>query len=309
MRSRRVILAGTAAEQNLEGKLKLWLGRALDSISRAYLDNSWLQAIVDGLAVLLGLLAIDAWFGYPAALRIAYIAPVYFACLRRHRHAEWFVMGVVILVSARVDAIALKNPAETGWIALTLRTAVFFGLAQAIHRVQDQLRNAAYRATHDQLTGAFNRLALETSLADAVRSHYVTGEPVTIAMIDCDKFKVLNDTYGHEHGDVILQSLVKQLQRTVPSNAMVGRNGGDEFVVIFRNRTMEQAEAYLAKAAERFVDATFALGTRAEISYGLSLCGKDGHDVPSMLRSADQNMYCRKALKGMAVVEMDKVPA
>ena len=218
-------------------------------------------------------------------------------------------MGVVILVSAKVDSIALKNPAETGWIALSLRTAVFFGLAQAIHRVQNQLRFAAHQAMHDQLTGAFNRLALETTLTEAVRSHYVSGESVIVAMIDCDKFKALNDTYGHEHGDLILKSLVKQLQKTVPSNAMVGRNGGDEFVVIFRNRTMEQAEAYLAKAAERFVDATFALGTRAEISYGLSVCGRDGHDVPSMLRSADQNMYCRKALKGMAVVEMEAIPA
>lgn len=309
MSSRRVILAGTAANQSLDGKVKHLLGKALDGASRAYLDHAWLQAVTDGFAVLLALLAVDAWFGFPAALRIAYIAPVYFACLRRHRHAEWFVMGVVILVSAKVDSIALKNPAETGVLALTLRTAVFFGLAQAIHRVRNQLRKASYLATHDQLTGAANRLALEVSLFEAVRSHYVSGEAVTVAMIDCDQFKALNDTYGHEHGDLILQTLVKHLMRTVPSNAVVGRNGGDEFVVIFRNRTQEQAEEYLQKAAERFVDATFALGTRAEISYGLSVCGRDGHDVPSMLRSADQNMYCRKTLKQMAVVQLEAVPA
>ncbi len=278
-------------------------------VSRTYLENAWVQAVTDGLAVLLGLLFVGYWLGYPASLRVAYIAPVYFACLRRHRYAEWFVMAVVILVSAQVDSITLKSPAETGWLALTLRTAVFFGLTSAIHRVQDKLREAAYQATHDQLTGAYNRLALEQSLDAAVKNHYITGSDLTVAMIDCDKFKQLNDTYGHEHGDVILKTLVKQLQRTVPSNAMVGRNGGDEFVVIFRNRGKDASEKFLEKAAERFTDATFALGTRAEITFGVAECGKEGHDVPSLMRTADQNMYCRKSLKRMAVVECERAVA
>lgn len=279
--------------------IKLRARRVFESMARAYLETAWLQASVDGLSSLIALVAVDALLGFPSALQVAFIIPIYFACLRGSRFGEILMVLTVVFVSANLEALATQSRAETSPIALILRTIVFGGLAQSIHIILVRLNSAYHKATHDELTGCHNRLALETSLHDAVKRHHLTGESLTIAMIDCDRFKALNDTHGHEYGDKILKTLVKQLERTMPTNTMVGRYGGDEFGIIFRNKSRAIAEAYLDKAAERFKDATFAMGTRTEISYGIAVAGEDGLDAASLARAADQNMYCKKTLKGM----------
>ena len=95
--------------------------------------------------------------------------------------------------------------------------------------------------THDSLTGLLNRLGLDLAIDDRLRKH--PGEPYVLAIMDIDDFKIVNDLHGHDVGDAALRSLADALTNALPSNAIVGRNGGDEFLAVLFDEGLANADA------------------------------------------------------------------
>ncbi|MDB5798724.1 MAG: putative signaling protein [Paucimonas sp.] len=167
-------------------------------------------------------------------------------------------------------------------------------------RKQSELR-AQYLASHDALTGLPNRALLQDRLDQAIARARRSGRLIAIMFLDLDRFKLVNDSFGHKSGDCLLQVMAARLQGAVREGDTVARLGGDEFVILLEDlgRAAEAtrvAENVLA-ALSRPVD----LNNHELVvttSVGITISRKDPVDSNSLLREADIAMYHAKAEGG-----------
>ncbi|MCZ8321976.1 MAG: diguanylate cyclase [Novosphingobium sp.] len=150
-------------------------------------------------------------------------------------------------------------------------------------------------ALTDPLTGLANRRAAMAALDEAVDEATTFG----IALIDLDGFKQINDQFGHPVGDGLLCAIAERLRGAARKGDVVGRLGGDEFIVLFRNVTSEtdcaaRSNAYLAALAPPLILAGVRMPFGA--SLGFAVHGVDGAEVEALLHSADQALYAAKRI-------------
>lgn len=152
-------------------------------------------------------------------------------------------------------------------------------------------------AHHDQLTGLPNRHHIAAFLPEAISAARQNGQMLGIVFLDLDRFKHINDTYGHETGDKLLQVVTTRLNQCVRQADVIVRMGGDEFVVVFldlksdEEATQAAARIIAALAAPIVVDDR-ALQTSASV--GISLFPRDGKDMGELLKHSDTAMYQAK---------------
>ncbi len=151
-------------------------------------------------------------------------------------------------------------------------------------------------AHHDSLTGLPNRAAFNTQLAAALEQAEATGGTVAILCIDLDRFKEINDVYGHAAGDSLLREVAQRLQ-IAADGAFLARLGGDEFIIIATEGEQpasaeKMAEALLAVVAEDLEIDGHSLTTA--LSVGVAIYPADGADAASLLRNADAALYRAK---------------
>ncbi|QEO16947.1 bifunctional diguanylate cyclase/phosphodiesterase [Acetobacter vaccinii] len=170
-----------------------------------------------------------------------------------------------------------------------------------IERMQEQ---EAERARHDPLTGLPNRLALEEYMPQALARARRYGTTVAVGMLDLDDFKQVNDTYGHEAGDRLLQELAQRIRQDLRETDYVVRLGGDEFVVVLEGldallpaeqaiRALDHLHTVVETPFRVKGDATAMVG----MTLGLAFFPMDGDDVDTLLRRADAAMYQSKDSK------------
>jgi diguanylate cyclase (GGDEF)-like protein len=159
-------------------------------------------------------------------------------------------------------------------------------------------------ATHDQLTGLLNRAAVLDYLTNDVSRRREAGETVAVLFIDIDELKPLNDTYGHEVGDAAILNTAVALMEATGKCDVVGRLGGDEFLVILCSEHSSDGDA----AAERIHRSVFQHAIRvgdtsiplaASVGVALTQCDS-GTDPMKLVRQADEAMY--EAKKAARVV-------
>ncbi|MEM9940656.1 MAG: EAL domain-containing protein [Planctomycetota bacterium] len=131
---------------------------------------------------------------------------------------------------------------------------IFEPLAKLVSETLDQLSEnrdlMQWAADHDELTGCANRRKLGQDIKSAVEASEKTGERIAVMRLDLDRFKAVNDTFGHDAGDCILCSIVTKLNACTRLDDVVARIGGDEFVVLLRNVSDERG---LEKLATRII--------------------------------------------------------
>ncbi len=166
--------------------------------------------------------------------------------------------------------------------------------------LHEQLR---FQALHDPVTGLPNRLAMNNHLADILAGGPRSEVTAAVGMIDLDDFRVVNNTFGHEAGDLLLKEWAARIQAQLRDADFLGRMGGDEFVLILSGISRGAPEAGLARVLERLssaVEVPFSIdGRRVTIgmSMGLALFPEDGFDTASLLKSADEALYEVKTRK------------
>ena len=169
-------------------------------------------------------------------------------------------------------------------------------IAQFIARKQAE-SHLRFFANHDALTGLPNRAMFTERLAQAVaqaQRHHRRG---AVLFMDLDRFKIINDTLGHEAGDVLLKELAARLREALRAGDTIGRQGGDEFVVLVEDA--ESAES-IAEVAQKILDTVSRTlpvhGHEYSVtaSIGISVFPDDGADVQTLLKNADIAMYRAK---------------
>lgn len=152
-------------------------------------------------------------------------------------------------------------------------------------------------AHHDQLTGLPNRLYLAAHLPGAIEEARRRRLPLAVLFLDLDRFKHINDTYGHETGDKLLQAVAQRIRDAVRNDDVVVRMGGDEFVVILSAIRTANHVSETAGRITAALNAPITIDGRplvTTVSVGVSVFPRDGDDVGSLLRHSDTAMYQAK---------------
>ncbi len=173
----------------------------------------------------------------------------------------------------------------------------YIGVFADITPIKEARDRLEYTAHHDSLTGLPNRLLFRDRLEQALAISRRTGEGVALLFVDLDRFKVINDTLGHEVGDQLLQEVARRLIGCMREEDTVARMGGDEFVVIQKGVAQPEDAALLSTRVLAEINRPFSLAGHeivASLSIGISLYPQDGGDASALLKHADAALYRAK---------------
>ncbi|MCK9513628.1 MAG: GGDEF domain-containing protein [Pigmentiphaga sp.] len=153
-------------------------------------------------------------------------------------------------------------------------------------------------AATDPLTGLFNRRSFGDTAADRFNKAKVAGKGFMLVLLDVDRFKAVNDTYGHEVGDKVLMHVAGRLQNVARDDDMIARLGGEEFVMLLETDDWEGGMG----AAERIRQAVADQAIRVDlqdivvtVSGGVARFDPEDHSLSDVLRRADQALYLAKS--------------
>lgn len=166
------------------------------------------------------------------------------------------------------------------------------------NRLQDSAAELHHQATHDSLTGLPNRRLLAERFGQALRLDARTGTSTGLLLIDLDRFKEVNDTFGHHFGDELLQQIGPRVAGELRDIDTVARLGGDEFAVLLPTvgglADAERVAARLQAALETPFH-VHGLDLDVEASVGIVISGRHGSDMITLMRHADIAMYAAKS--------------
>jgi diguanylate cyclase (GGDEF)-like protein len=168
-------------------------------------------------------------------------------------------------------------------------------LAVELKAANDKLRAAAFR---DELTGLYNHRFFQEALTNELASVERYKHPASIVMFDVDNFKAINDSYGHRRGDAVLQAIGQYLQRTTRASDVAARYGGDEFVILLRETSLEgarvRADLLCSDLSELAIDIE---GFKFKVTVSVGIAGlQPGSPITKdlLIDIADQAMYLSK---------------
>ena len=240
-------------------------------ICTAHSDYSW-DEILGRLAVEDRLLILKKPFDN---IEVIQLASALTAKWQMTRHAELKVTRLESAVQERTNALAIAN-----------------------EELEELVRSVTQLAMHDALTGLPNRLLFADRASQVLsalpRNH---GRPVAL-MLDLDRFKEVNDTLGHQQGDLLLRQVAERLSSVVRPGDTVARFGGDEFAMLLTDGGDEAGSA-AAKRIAHALEAPFKLGrvtVGVEASIGIAVAAAEDPTLEELLRQADIAMYKAKAV-------------
>jgi len=171
------------------------------------------------------------------------------------------------------------------------------GITREINEMRQAEVALQHLATHDPLTDLPNRFLMVDRLTQLLSRARRYGSAFAVLFMDIDRFKEVNDSHGHEFGDVVLRAVAKGLTQSVRQSDTVARIGGDEFVIILEAAQQAQAAETVAQHVQRALRRPITLGkhrVRVTVSIGISWYPQHGEDVDTLLRAADSAMYRAK---------------
>lgn len=176
-------------------------------------------------------------------------------------------------------------------------TEKYIGIFSDVTHQRKDAHEQAYLATHDPLTGLYNRLLFTDRLEHAIEHAERFDKCFAVIFCDLDNFKPINDTYGHSVGDEVLKHIANIMKQALRKNDTVCRYGGDEFVILIEElKEFGNLQSVLEKI-HALANQTFTIhGIELEvgISIGAAIYPNDAHTPEEILRAADQAMYDAK---------------
>ncbi|MGH8127608.1 MAG: diguanylate cyclase [Gammaproteobacteria bacterium] len=220
-----------------------------------------------GIVVLVTLVAIGEYFAIAlyADLRWNFIDPGFAAA--GYGYFDWF---------AQISRMALMGAAGILAAVLVKRISYISRLAGT-----------------DSLTGAFNRTYFNMRLVEELQRAHRYRHPLTLAIVDIDHFKHINDTFGHDFGDKVLILIALRLKRGLRASDLLFRHGGDELAVLMPETSAQDAHQVLARIV-RAVRKTRLKNHPLTVSIGTATWPNDARNGMALVRAADDNLYTAK---------------
>jgi diguanylate cyclase (GGDEF)-like protein len=180
--------------------------------------------------------------------------------------------------------------------------ALAFGIAWRIGQLTSFLQASEsqnrYLALHDSLSGLANRLQFNRVLENSVSS--LPDKPFAVIHCDLDKFKAVNDTYGHAAGDTVIKTMAERLTKVIGKPGLVCRIGGDEFMVIYRGPVdrgnLESLSNALIAAGGQPIPLSEDVSANIGLSVGIAIAPQDGDTVEQLVTRSDAALYHSKKM-------------
>ena len=185
-------------------------------------------------------------------------------------------------------------------------------MEQELAKVIAQQKETLHTALHDVLTGLPNRVLFYDRLEHGMEQAKRHGWHLAVMFLDLDKFKTINDTYGHDVGDVVLQTIATRLKETTRTDDTVSRYGGDEFLYLLMEIDDDHDAATVANKIIESVQLPCEVSVGELVistSIGIAIFPRDGTTVESLIMRADAAMYRAKRSKcGFAYARDNPAP-
>ncbi len=163
----------------------------------------------------------------------------------------------------------------------------------------ERLNQKLWQLSHtDELTGYFNRRYIAARLEEEIARSARYETALSVVLIDLDHFKSINDRHGHLAGDRVLQAVADLFRTGLRDTDLVGRFGGEEFLMVLTNTDAEGAELFCDRLRTRLEELPIPVGNQVlylTASFGIAQFGPNGADVEALLRTADANLYTAKS--------------
>lgn len=171
------------------------------------------------------------------------------------------------------------------------RFTILFIVTTTLSALKQSLLEARHLSRRDPLTNALNKRGfMELAEREIYRSTR-SGHALTIAFLDVDNFKTINDTFGHSAGDRLLTAIVESLRLHTRKSDLIGRVGGDEFVILLPDTGQDAARVIIAKSRGLLMEEMDKLNFPVTFSLGVLTCIQPPESVDAMIGMADKLMY------------------
>lgn len=209
-----------------------------------------------------------------------------------HRHQPLAASTLFGVYQNRLIVPAAFAVWMTVWVSLILN-----GLVTRLRAQNDAVERMAWQ---DPLTGLPNRNLLFKTLDGLVARARTENRSFSLAVVDLDGFKEVNDDYGHDAGDALLKQVAERFRQAVRQGDMVARTGGDEFILLFPDSGVEGCQAICARVVQELGAEYEVLGQRVRISasMGVARFPEDAGEIDELARKADESMYVAKRSGG-----------
>lgn len=291
-----VFLASAAARlkliTDLQGKRLQW-----DDVRRI---------VVSGLlyAIAIGLVSASAaWSGIPElqVLGAMVMTGMVFGFCISNSAAPRYAEAQALVVTVPFMLGTAFSGSHAMLLILVQAPFWLFGLHMLIRATHTRLadlvkvqRQNQYLAYNDMLTGLANRAQVMSSLRQIAKDRAGRSPAPYVLYLDLDGFKPVNDTYGHAVGDLLLRAVAQRLSSETRAGDIVGRIGGDEFIIILRDLAPEDIEGLASRLAQS-IARPFALTPSIEVSIGVSIGGAPlGQSAEDSIAEADTRLYSAK---------------
>ena len=196
------------------------------------------------------------------------------------------------IISILDEALSQTRALHTDNEVINARRQVVMA-EQRIEQLKSELELVNRLVREDQLTGALNRRGLDDAMGREVARAERNGTPLCIAVLDADNFKKINDMHGHQLGDIVLVHLVAIIKETIRTHDLIGRYGGDEFIVLLPDSRIEEATAVMNRLRRELSTKPITWGNQqllVTFSAGVAARVRGENEV-ALINRADQALY------------------